>query len=93
MGELSSWIGTLIQTLAILGTVGSFLFKMHVDLKLIVQSQRQFLDRVAKIEGGMDKLNQVLIEMARQDARQNGLEARIQELSNRLFEHIKRTVE
>lgn len=93
MGELSNIIGTAIQTIAILGTVGGFIFRLHLDLKLLIQQQTQSVQRISKIETRMEQLSQVVVEIARQDARLNNLEARIQELSNRLFVLLDRSTE
>ena len=92
MGDLSSWIGLLLQTAAIIGAIAVFIVRHHIDFRLLLQSQQQSREKIASIESKMEKLSDVIIEIAKQDTRLNNLEARMQEISNRLFQHMKEEV-
>lgn len=92
MGDWTNLAGTAIQTVVVLASIGTFIFRLHVDLRLLLQKQAQFVERVTKIENKVDALSSVLIDIAKQDARLNNLESRIQELSNRIYDHIKKEV-
>ena len=90
MGDLNNWIGTTIQTLVLVGAIGGFVFRLQLALKLLIEQQAQYSVRMLKVEAKIEQLSQVLIDLARQDARLNNQEARIQEISNRLHEYSKR---
>jgi Tfp pilus assembly protein PilN len=89
MGDLSSWVGIILQTVAILGTVGAFLVRLQLDLKLLIQSLQQSKIEISDMKDQMKVLSHVVVDIAKQDARLNNLEARIQEISNRIFEMAK----
>ena len=90
MGDWSNIISTAIQTVAILGTVGGFIFRLHLDNRLMLEKQIQFVARIGKIESRVEQLSNVVVDLARQDTRLNNVEARLQEISNRLYEHVKK---
>lgn len=90
MGEWANIVGTTIQTLAILGTVGGFIFRLHLDNRLLLEKLTQSNIRIVKVEDEVKQLSQVVVSIARQDTRLDNVEARLQEISNRLYDHIKR---
>lgn len=94
MGDITSWIGLVIQTIVFLGTVGGFVIKLHLDLKLLIQSQQQYQRQmnaeISDIKERVKGMGQVIIDLARQDMRMNSLDAKVQELSNRLFDYSRR---
>lgn len=89
MGDLTSWLGIALQTLAIIITVGAFVLRIHLDVKLLVQRQEHMQDEQERIQSKLEALNQVLIDLTKQDARLTNIEFRMQELSIRLTDHIK----
>lgn len=94
MGDISSWLGLAIQTVVFLGTVGGFVIKLHLDLKLMIQSQQQYQERmnseITDIKERVKGMGQVIVDLARQDVRMNAVEARVEKVSNSLFEYVQR---
>lgn len=82
-------ISVAIQTLAILVAGGGFLWRLQMDLKLWIQQSQIIAGKVAQIEVEIKKFSEVLIDLAKQDTRLTNIEARVQELSNRLYSHIR----
>lgn len=90
MGDLASWAGVILQTLVIAGTLAVFLFRISTDVKIIAQRQSQTETRVGAIDVKMEKLSSLVVEIAKQDQRLNFLDARVQELSSRLYAHLQK---
>lgn len=90
MGDISSWVGMVLQTLGILGAVGMFVLRLHLDLRLLIQAQVQVKNVVDSHDTQLKQMGQILIDLARQDMRLTNAEARIHELSTRLYDHIRK---
>lgn len=90
MGDLTSWIGIFFQTIAIMVSMGAFILRLHMDLKLLIQRQEHMQREQLNIQSRIEKLGQVVIDLAKQDTRLNNVEARLQEMSLRLFDHIRK---
>lgn len=87
--DWSNLVGLIIQTLAILGTGAAFLGRLHLDLRLWIQQAQILAGRVTQIESKMDKISELITQIAIQDARLNALDVRLQEISTRFFNHVK----
>lgn len=85
----SNLIGIALQTLAIIITLGAFVGRLHLDLRLWIQQSQAIAAKVAQIEGKLEKMADLITQIAIQDARLNSIEARIQEISSILNRHIK----
>lgn len=90
MGDITSWIGTILQILVTIGTIGAFFARLHIDLKLLVQSQLQMKNTIDAHEAHLKQMGQILIDLARQDIRLTSAETRLHEISARLYDHIRR---
>lgn len=90
MGDLANWIGIGVQTLAIVGTMAAFLIRINTEVKVLVQRISQSELRLGLLDTRMEKLSQVVVDLAKQDQRLNNVEMRVQELSMRLYEHVKK---
>lgn len=90
MDALTNWIGIVLQTAAIIGSLGWFIIKLHLGVNLMNQVQKQTKEKIAEIDDRVKQLSQVLVDLAQQDQRIKNLEARVQELSNRLFDYTRR---
>lgn len=94
IGDLASWVGIIIQTVAIIGTMGLFLFRMNTEVKILVQRliqiEKQTEYRLIAVDSKLERLSQVVVDLAKQDQRLNNVEARVQELSSRLHAHVRK---
>lgn len=87
--DWTNFVSVVIQTIAILATVGAFILRLRVDVLLVLQQQSQVKERIAVVEKEVKDLSKAVIDIAKQDIRLNNLEARVQEMSSRLFAYTK----
>lgn len=96
MFDLTINIGNILQTLAMMVAVGAFIIRLqqrlHLDLRLLLQSHNQQKEDIIKIKSQIEQLNKLVVDLARQDQRLTNVETRMQELSNRLFEYSREKV-
>lgn len=90
MGDLANWAAVLVQTVTIVGTMAAFLFRINTDVKVLVQRLLQTESRIGHLDTRMEKLSQVVIDLAKQDTRLANVEARVNELSMRLYAHVRK---
>lgn len=90
MGDIANWAGIFVQTLAIVGTMAAFLIRINTEVKVLVQRISQSELRLVSVDARMEKLSQLVVDLAKQDQRLNNVELRVQELSMRLYEHVKK---
>lgn len=81
--------GIALQTLTIVGSLWAFVMRLHVDLKLWIQQSQAVAEKVAKIENKMEKMAELITQLAIQDTRLNIIEARVQNIDDRLANHVK----
>lgn len=81
--------GIALQTIAIIITLVAFIGRIHLDLKLWIQKVEAIANKVYTIETKMEKISDVITQIAIQDARLNAIESRIHTIDNRLDRHIK----
>lgn len=89
MGDVSNWISIILQMLGVLGGVAVFFYRIHLSLNLLMQQNIQAEKKIATMELKMEQLSQVIIDMAKQNVRLDGLDARVQEISNFLLSRAK----
>jgi hypothetical protein len=77
-------IGNLLQILAMLGGGFWFLYSVKGEMSGLTIIQKQFADRLEKIDKQLEILAKTTIELAKQEVRMNNIDARQQEFSNRL---------
>jgi hypothetical protein len=83
-GQLSNVL-MVLQILSILG--GGFYFLWRVDTKLVVLTTTQagFISRLDKVDIKLENLSAVVIQLAKQEARMDAIDTRLQELANRVW--------
>ena len=79
-------LGTLLQTIAMLGGALYFLWRLQLRLEVIDTKQISTIQKIDSIEKELEKITLVVIEQARQNTRLDNFEARVQELSNRIYD-------
>jgi prefoldin subunit 5 len=77
-------VTSIVQLLVILGGGAYFIWSMQTGIAVLTTRQAQIDERLVKIEASIDRLSSTTVEIARQDERVNHVEARLQELSNRI---------
>ena len=77
-------MGNLIQIVAMLLGGLYFLYTIKQEIALLANSQRNFVERLGKIDTDLAQLANVTIEIARQGERMTAQDRRLQELSNRM---------
>ena len=79
-------LGTLLQTIAMVGSFVYFLWRLSVKLEIIDTKQVNTIHKINDIEKELEKITLVIIEQARQNARLDNFDVRLQELSNRVYD-------
>lgn len=82
-------IGNLLQMLVMLGAGIWFLYTVKGELSTLAQIQKQFAERLDRIDKELELLSKTTIEIAKQEVRMNNIDSRLQELSNRLEDQGK----
>jgi hypothetical protein len=82
--------GIALQTIAIIFSLGAFVMRLHLDLRLWIQQSQATATEVAQIKQKMEKIADLITQLAIQDTRLNSIEARVHELSNIISRHIKK---
>ena len=79
-------LGTLLQTIAMVGSFVYFLWRLSVKLEIIDTKQVNTIHKINDIEKELEKITLVIIEQARQNARLDNFDVRLQEMSNRVYD-------
>lgn len=93
MFDLTISLGTVLQTITIVGSAAYFIWSIKTRLEVMDTKQVTMVEKISKIEIELDRLTDVVIVQAKQDQRINNLEERLQELSNRIFSHVENVLE
>ena len=75
---------TIMQIVAILGGGMFFLYRMEGKIQIVTSTQSGFIQRLDKVDIKLDSLTTVIVQLAKQEQRLDGCDARIQELVNRI---------
>lgn len=84
----SAQLGNALMVLQILSIIGGGLyFLWRVDNKLVVltSNQSNFMNRMDKVDKKLDDLSTVVVSIAKQEARMDAIDTRVQELANRVW--------
>lgn len=81
-------LGTLIQTFAFVTGGLYFIWSLKTKLEVMDAKQVTVVEKMDKLEIEISKLTEVTIEQAKQTARIDNVEHRLQELSDRIFNHV-----
>lgn len=86
-------LGTVLQTVTIIGSALIFIWKLHTKLEIMDTKQTAVVAKIDTIEKELEKLTTVTIEQAKQTQRLDNFESRLQEISNRIFDHVNAVLE
>lgn len=78
--DWSNWVGIAIQAVAIVLPLGAFIVRLHLDLRLWIAQSQATAAKVEKVEQKIEKISDLVTQIAIQDARLNSIETRLQEL-------------
>ena len=93
MLDLTISLGTVLQTITIVGSAAVFIWRLQIRLEVMDAKQATIVEKIGKIESELDKLTDVVVTQAKHDQRMDNLEGRFQELSNRIFDHVNAVLE
>lgn len=82
-------IGNLLQIIIMLGGGIYFLYSIKTEMAVMGNIQKNFSDKLTRVDLQLEELARVIIEMAKQGERMLAQDVRMQELSNRLDFYIK----
>jgi len=88
MFDMTISLGAVLQTVAMLGGIAIFIWRLQIRLEIVDTKQAVAIEKISKIELELDKLTAVTIEQAKQNTRIDHVESRLQEVSNRIFDHV-----
>ena len=86
MFDITINLGELLQIASMLGVGILIIWKLQIRLEVIDAKQINTIEKINGIEKELEKLTYVIIEQAKQNARLDHFESRIQELSNRIYD-------
>jgi hypothetical protein len=91
MFDLTISLGTIIQTVALVGSAAYFIWGLKTKLEIMEVSNTAMSDDINSMKLELQKLTDVVIEQAKQNQRLAHIEERIQELHNKVFNTNRRS--
>jgi len=85
-------LGTVLQTIALLGSAAYFIWSLRTSLAVMDTKQATALEKIIKIETELDKLTEVIIEQAKHSQRLDNFETRMQEFSSKIYNGVSKRV-
>lgn len=88
MFDATITLGTVLQIIAMVASIGYFVWKLQIQLEVLSAQHRTFAQRIDTVDTKLDKLSTVVIDIARQEERMDAQDKRIQELTSRIAETL-----
>lgn len=89
MLEMTINLGTVLEIIAMVGSIAYFVYSMKTELAVLANSHRLSISRLDSVDSKLEKLSTVIVDLARQEERMNAQDTRINEISNRVVETLK----
>lgn len=81
MWDMTINLGTILQTVIVLASVGAFIYRLHIDTTHIKQ-------KLQALDTKVEKLSAVTIDLAKQDQRLLHLEGSLERVEKYMFEKL-----
>lgn len=89
-GHLISIVGIALNVLSLVGGGLYALAKVDSRLEVLNNAHSSFVSRLDKVDNKLNSLNDVVVQIAKQEARLDAMDQRMQAISDRLSEYASR---